>query len=129
MVKSYFSLKSKCMFALSTSINYVYNVPWQKMYRDVVFLSVKLRQKKNTRVTSGKRNTWLELERKDNRGEGSKRSEMKRERIIDYTKKKDEKDCQTIYRDIGHWKKENEKENIYTFERHFASLHDPIREH
>ena len=54
---------------------------------------------------------------------------MKRERIIDYTKKKDEKDCQTIYRDIGHWKKENEKENIYTFERHFASLHDPIREH
>lgn len=79
-------------------------------------------------MTSGKRNTWLELERKDNRGEGSKRSEMKRERIIDYTKK-DEKDCQTIYRDIGHWKKENEKENIYTFERHFASLHDPIREH
>lgn len=42
-----------------------------------------------------KRNTWLELERKDNRREGSrKRSEMKERIVADYTKK----DLQTIYR-------------------------------
>lgn len=79
-------------------------------------------------MTSGKRNTWLELERKDNRGEGSKRSEMKRERIIDYTKKKMKKIVKQFIVILAIGKRKTKKK-IYTFERHFASLHDPIREH
>lgn len=65
-------------------------------------------------MTSGKRNTWLELERKDNRGEGSKRSEMKRERIIpDYTKKKMKKIVKQFIVILAIGKRKTKKKYIY----------------
>lgn len=49
---------------------------------------------------------------------------MKERIVADYTKKKKIK---KIFRSIGHWKEDENEKNI--FERHFASLHDPIRKY